>query len=44
MDDPKAFKENIDWRMDWMWHRDVGLEREQALMVFEKLLRGEELD
>ena len=44
IDDPQAFKENIDWRMDWMWHRDIALEREQASMVFEKLLRGEELD
>lgn len=44
MDDPTAFKENIDWRMEWMWHRDVGLERDQALMVYEKLLNGEELD
>ena len=44
LDDPQAFKENIDWRMEWMWHRDIGLERDQALGVYEKLLRGEELD
>jgi len=44
MDDPKAFKQNIDWRMDWMWNRDVGLERDQAIKVYQKLLEGGDLD
>ena len=40
-DNAKAFKENIDWRMDWIWHRDIAGERDEALIVYNKLLSGE---
>ena len=30
--------------MDWMWHRDVAGERDEALICFNKLLNGESLD
>ncbi|KAF2171550.1 hypothetical protein M409DRAFT_35798 [Zasmidium cellare ATCC 36951] len=37
-DDPKMFEQNITWRMDWMWHRDIAGERAEALGVFTALL------
>ena len=43
LDDPEAFKENIDWRMDWMWHRDIAGERDEALIIYNKLVDGESL-
>ena len=39
-DDAEAFKENINWRMDWMWHRDIAGEKVEALGVLEKLSNG----
>ena len=32
-DDPLALKENIEWRCDWMWHRDIPGEAEEAMIV-----------
>ena len=43
MGDSEAFKENMDWRMDWMWHRDIAGERDEAMMCFQKLVNGESL-
>ncbi|KAI9695314.1 MAG: hypothetical protein M1820_008721 [Bogoriella megaspora] len=43
-DNAQAFKENIDWRMDWMWHRDIAGERDEALIVFNKLVDGESIE
>lgn len=40
-DDPKLFDENISWRMDWMWHRDIEGERNEALGVFNALSEGQ---
>ncbi|KAK4506308.1 hypothetical protein PRZ48_000038 [Zasmidium cellare] len=37
-DDPKLFEQNITWRMDWMWHRDIAGERAEALGIFTALL------
>ena len=36
-DNLDEFKNNIEWRMDWMWHRDVGGERDEATIIFNKL-------
>ncbi|KAI9659521.1 MAG: hypothetical protein M1821_001780 [Bathelium mastoideum] len=44
MDSPEALKENIEWRMDWMWHRDIASERDEAMIIYNKLLAGEKLD
>ena len=43
-DDLKLFKENIEWRMDWMWHRDIQGERNEAEIVFKKLRDGQSID
>lgn len=40
-DDPEAFRKNIEWRQDWMWHRDISGEAEEAGVVFRKLVNGE---
>ena len=42
-DDAQKFKENIDWRMDWIWHRDIAGEREEALIILQKLIDGGEV-
>lgn len=39
-----AFKENVQWRMDWMWHRDVDGERREAEIVFNRLKKGQSID
>jgi salicylate hydroxylase len=39
-DDAAKFKENVDWRMEWLWHRDIALELEEAVQCFEKLVGG----
>jgi hypothetical protein len=38
MDD---LKRNIEWRMEWMWHRDVACERNEAQIIFNKLKEGQ---
>ncbi len=38
------FKEEIEWRMDWMWHRDVDGERKEAEIILNKLKEGRVLD
>ena len=43
-DDLKQFKENIEWRMDWMWHRDIDGERKETEIIFNKLKSGQSLD
>lgn len=43
-DDAKKFKENVEWRMDWIWHRDVEGEAKEAEIVFNKLKRGQSLE
>lgn len=43
-DDPKAFKENIEGRMEWMWHRDIAGERDEAIIIYNKLVNGEDID
>nr|POE71855.1 6-methylsalicylic acid decarboxylase ata [Quercus suber] len=40
-DNAESFKENIDWRMDWMWHRDIAGERTEALGLFDSLLEDQ---
>ena len=42
--DLSKFKENIEWRMDWMWHRDVDGERKEAEIIFKKLHNGQKLN
>lgn len=44
MDDPVAFKENIDWRMDWLWHRDVQGECDEATVIYNILVKGGTID
>ena len=44
LDDPEKLKKDIEWRMDWMWHRDVALEKDQALEIFKTLKEGGELE
>ena len=39
-DNVEAIKENLDWRMDWIWHRDIAGMRDEALVIFQKLLDG----
>ena len=43
-EDLEKFKENMEWRMDWMWHRDVQGERNEAEIIFKKLKAGESID
>lgn len=43
-DNAEAFKENMEWRMDWMWHRDIAGERDEAILVYKKLVNGESID
>jgi len=43
-DRSEDFRENIDWRMDWIWHRDIAGERDEALICFNKLLEGGSLE
>lgn len=43
-DSAEAFKENIEWRMDWMWHRDIAGQYDQARLIFQKLVKGEAVD
>lgn len=43
-DNAQSFKENIQWRMDWMWHRDIAGELDQALAIFQKLVTGEYIE
>lgn len=43
-DSAEAFKENIAWRMDWMWHRDIAGEFDQALGIFNKMVTGEYIE
>lgn len=40
----EKFKENLDWRMDWMWHRDIQGEFNEARIIFEKLKDGQSID
>lgn len=40
MSDAVALKDNIDWRMEWMWHRDIEGERHEAMGCFKKLEAG----
>lgn len=42
-DDAKLLDQNISWRMDWMWHRDIEGERNEALGVFNALLEGQSI-
>ena len=42
-DSKEAFIENIKWRMDWIWHRDIQEECNEAQLVLQKLQRGEPL-
>ena len=41
-DDAESIKDNIDWRMDWIWHRDVKGEADEALNIFHNLLDNPE--
>ncbi len=40
----KEFRDNIEWRMDWMWHRDVEGELNEATVIFNKLKEEEVID
>lgn len=43
-EDLEKFKENMEWRMDWMWHRDIAGEANEAKIIFDKLKAGESID
>lgn len=43
-DNVELLKENIEWRMDWMWHRDVEGELNESRIIFNKLRKGEALN
>ena len=38
LDDPKALKESIQYRMDWLWNRDIALEAEQACLIADNII------
>ena len=40
----EKFKENLESRMDWMWHRDVEGESREAAIIFKKLKEGRSID
>lgn len=42
-DSKEAFSENMNWRMDWMWHRDIDGECREAMIYLAKLQKGEEI-
>ncbi|QIW98576.1 hypothetical protein AMS68_004094 [Peltaster fructicola] len=42
--DLEALRDNLNWRMDWMWHRDVKGERDEAVMYFEELVAGRDIE
>ena len=37
-DDLNKLKEQLDWRMDWIWNRDIEGEARDSILVFEELL------
>lgn len=43
-DNATAFRENIEWRMDWIWHRDIAGERDEAIQIYKKLVDGGSID
>ena len=38
LDDPKALRESIQYRMDWLWNRDIALEAEQACLIMDNII------
>ena len=43
-DSKEAFRDNINWRMDWIWHRDVEGECRESKLWLKKLQQGESID
>lgn len=41
LDDPKALKDAIQYRMDWLWNRDIALEAEQACLIADNIVADE---
>ena len=40
MDDSRALKEEIQYRMDWLWNRDIALEAEQACLIMDNIIQS----
>lgn len=43
-EDAASIKSNLEWRMDWIWHRDIAGERDEAIIIYEKLCDGGSID
>lgn len=41
LDDPQALKHAIEYRMDWIWNRDIALQAEQACSIANNIVADE---